>query len=72
MFGTTPNVGVLNPVTGAKAGAAGAKTTTVGSAKPSGMAMGIGGMGIGGGAPPTAAVQKPGGGDARGQKSRLV
>lgn len=70
MFGTTPNVGVLNPVTGAKPGAA--KTTTVGSAKPGGMAMGIGGMGIGGGAPPTAAVQKPGGGDARGQKSRLV
>jgi len=56
MFGTNPNVGVLNPVAAAKAGTTGAKTTTVGSAKPGGMAMGIGGMGIGGGAPPTAAV----------------
>jgi hypothetical protein len=57
MFGTNPNVGVLNPVTAAKAGTTGGKTTTtIGSAKPGGMAMGIGGMGIGGGAPPTAAV----------------
>lgn len=71
MFGTNPNVGVLNPVAAAKAGTTG-KPTAITSAKPGGgMAMGIGGMGIGGGAPPTAAVQK-GGADPRGQKSRLV
>jgi hypothetical protein len=66
MFGTNPNVGVLNPVAAAKAGATG-KTATVAAKPGGGMAMGIGGMGvgmgIGGGAPPTAAVK---GGDARG------
>jgi hypothetical protein len=57
MFGTNPNVGVLNPVGVAKAGAP-SKQTTLPSAK-GGMSMGIGGMGIGGnGVPTSAAPQK--------------
>ena len=52
MFGTNPNVGVINPVVAAKAGAVGkASTTTVAPKAP----MGIGGMGIAGGVPASAA-----------------
>jgi hypothetical protein len=67
MFGTNPNVGVINPVAAAKAGASGKTATTVANVKPGGMGIG---MGIGGGAPPTAMAAKSG--DPRSQKSRLV
>ena len=71
MFGTNPNVGVLMP--GATKAVAGKQSTTmVAAASKAGM-MGIGGAGMGltGGAPPTAATgaQKDQG---RSQKSRLV
>lgn len=67
MFGTNPNVGVINPVAAAKAGAIGkASTTTV--APKAAMGLGIGGMGVGGGVPASAAPKD----QARGQKSRLV
>lgn len=74
MFGTTPNVGVLNPVSSAKAGAVGGKTSTtmVAPTGKAGMGMGIGGMGISGGVPATAAAGGPQKDQARGQKSRLV
>jgi|LauGreDrversion4_2_1035121.scaffolds.fasta_scaffold6655715_1 hypothetical protein len=62
MFGTNPNVGFLNPVVAAKAGAPVQKTSTVNAGK---------GLGISGAIPSSAA-----GGNlkeqARGQKSRLV
>ena len=70
MFGTTPNVGVLNPVSAAKVGATGAKQMTVAPGKSNmNVGMGIGGVGVSGGAPPTAAVNQKQGGAP---KSRLV
>ncbi len=71
MFGTNPNIGVMNPVVTAKAGVTG-KAPMVATGKQPSMgvgAMGLGGMGISGGAPATAAALKDQG---RGQKSRLV
>jgi len=68
MFGTNPNVGVINPVAAAKAGAAPGKASTTNVAPKAAMGMGIGGMGIAGGVPASAAPKD----QARGQKSRLV
>ena len=63
MFGTNPNVGFLNPVVAAKAGAPVQKTSTVNAGK---------GLGVSGPIPSSAAGGNNLKEQARGQKSRLV
>lgn len=79
MFGTTPNVGVINPMTkGAPAPMGKQPSMAIGGVGKGGAGLGgIGGMGMGiSGAPPNASQAKvdPAGTAAanRGQKSRLV
>ena len=68
MFGTNPNVGIINP-TGKTAAMAKQPSMAIGGVGAAGKGMGIGGMGISG-APPTQAI--PAKGADRGGKSRLV
>lgn len=70
MFGTNPNVGVINPIGKGPVAMAKQPSMAIGGVAP-GKGMGIGGMGMGiSGAPPTQAV--PAKGADRGGKSRLV
>ncbi len=79
MFGTTPNVGVINPIGKTGVPVAGKQPSMAIAGGKGGQAMGgIGGMGMGiSGAPPNASqakVEPPANATAaaRGQKSRLV
>ncbi len=68
MFGTNPNVGVINPLGKVPPAMAKQPSMAIGGVG-AGKGMGIGGMGIGGVAPPQAVPTK---GADRGGKSRLV
>ena len=69
MFGTNPNVGVINPIGKGPGPMAKQPSMAIGGVGAAGKGMGIGGMGISG-APPTQAM--PSKGADRGGKSRLV